>query len=97
MAHLKMLGPEWYTDKINRQTLVRIRLAKAAYSYECLNENLISDAEFDTLAREVDLSVDTRRPDLDDFFRKEFSPDTGMWIYKHPDLDIIRRLVENSN
>lgn len=85
-----------YNPVVDRQTWVRIKLAKAAYAYEILNNPIMSDDEFDKLALEVDLSIDTRRPDLDEFFRKEFSSSTGMWIYKHPDLNRIKFLLDIS-
>lgn len=87
------VGKDWYTPEINYQTRIRIQLAKAAYAYEYSDQPIMTDAEFDTMARQVDLGVDTRRPDLDEFFRKEFSHSTGMWIHKHPDLDKIAALV----
>lgn len=63
----------------------RIMLSIWAYAYEFENKSLVSDAVFDSEARLVDTSIKTGR--LDDFFAKEFHPDTGMWIHKHPELD----------
>lgn len=82
-----------YSEEIDIQTRIRVKLTVAAYAYEILGESIMTDAEFDKLARKVDLSVDTRRPDLDEFFRKEFSPSTGMWIHKHPDLEILPEIL----
>lgn len=50
------------------------------------------DAVFDREALLVDLSVDTGRPDLDAWFRREFDPSTGMWIAKHPELNKVAAL-----
>ena len=83
-----------YTPEIDKQTRIRIQLSKAAYAYEFEDNPIMADAEFDKLAKEVDLSINTRRPDLDEFFRKEFSPSTGNWIHGHPDLDKIAWLVD---
>jgi hypothetical protein len=63
----------------------------AAYAYE-FDEPIMSDAEYDALARSVDLSKSTSRPDLDDWFCKNFSADTGMWIRNHPELQRIKAL-----
>lgn len=47
----------------------------------------MSDADFDAMSRLIDPKIDTGYPLLDEFFRKEFHPSTGMWIHKHPKLD----------
>lgn len=85
---------EWYTPEINRQIWVRIRLAVAAYAYEVENNPIISDSEFDDLAKEVDLSIDTRRVDMDEWFRENFLPHTGQWVWKHPEQGKLAYLVE---
>lgn len=77
------------------QTFVRIRLAIAAYAYEHHNLSIMSDTEFDTMSREVDTSIATTRPDLDQFFKEEFEPDTGMWIHEHPELAKIASLYQS--
>lgn len=76
----------------------RILLSLAAYSYEFLAELIMSDSQFDALAKAIDPSIDTGNPELDNFFKKEFSPSTGMWIYKHPELlkviELYRRILK---
>lgn len=74
------------------ETRRRIIVAVAAYAYEFENAPIMSDAEFDKLVKEIDTTIDTDRPDLDEWFRKNFETDTGMWIHKHPELDKIRGL-----
>jgi hypothetical protein len=75
----------------------RIRLAFAAYAYEIENESIISDAEFDALCLKINPEVSTveeyhckktrkRYEKIDRFWASEFSPDTGQWIHKHPEL-----------
>jgi len=81
-----------YSVEANSQTRLRIRLAVYAYAYEFMDDPLISDGDFDTLCKQIDLSIDTRRPDLDSFFRKNFNPSTGMWIRTHPELGGIKCL-----
>lgn len=58
-----------------------------AYAYEFQDDSLVSDAVFDQTCLEIDLSIDTDRPDLDEWFRKEFFPDSGMWVRSFPELD----------
>jgi hypothetical protein len=69
----------------------RIRLSVAAYAYEYYDDSIMSDAEFDALALEVDVEVSTGFRKLDSFFKKHFQPDTGLWIRFHPD----RKGLEN--
>lgn len=64
----------------------RILLSVAAYSYEVLNEPLMSDADFDAECLRVDLSVATGNAEMDSWFRKHFEPCTGMWVRLHPNL-----------
>lgn len=89
--------------KYNKEVRTRIRLSVAAYAYEVLNESIMSDADFDALAKSVDLSIDTGNELLDNFFREHFDPSTGVWVLKHPEKSkllelckLIRRSDENS-
>ena len=81
----------------------RIRLAIAAYAYEFDSNSIMSDAEFDELCRKIDPEVSTieqrnspeeirRYTKLDKFWRDEFSPITGQWIHKHPELKRVRQI-----
>lgn len=65
----------------------RIQVALWAYAYEVMNKSLVTDAVFDAACLAIDTSVSTGNDVMDKFFREEFTPDTGMWIYKHPELD----------
>lgn len=56
---------------------------------------MVPDHIFDREACLVDLSIDTGRPDLDNWFRANFSPDTGMWIRNHPELGKIKGLYKH--
>lgn len=78
----------WGSD-VERERRNRIRLSIAAYAYECEDNPVMTDAEFDQLARSIDPRMDTDNPVMDAFFRSSFSPDTGMWIREHPQLDRI--------
>lgn len=81
-----------YNKTVDYQTKIRILLAVAAYSYEYVSVSIIGDGDFDSLSKLVDLTVDTRRPDLDKYFRENFHPDTGMWIHKHPEKEKLKEL-----
>jgi len=76
------------------ETRNRIKLSVAAYAYEFKDNPIMSDADFDELASKIDTSVSTTNPRLDYFFAKNFQPDTGMWIHKHPELGKIEYLYE---
>jgi hypothetical protein len=90
IKHLATLG---YTPEIDRETRNRIRLSLAAYTYEYLDQVIMTDGEFDKLCGEIDLSVNTRRPDLDIWFRKNFDSSTGQWIHNHPELGRIAEIA----
>jgi hypothetical protein len=77
----------------SEQIRIRIKLSVAAYAYEKLNTEIMSDGDYDKLSREVDLSVKTGSW-LDAWFEKNYSPDTGQWINKHPDLKGIANIYE---
>lgn len=67
------------------ETRLRIRLSVAAWAYEVHADPLMSDAEFDDLSLRVDLSKATSRPDMDEWFRQNFVPHSGVWVRSHPD------------
>lgn len=70
----------------------RIRVAVAAYAYEFESDQVMSDAEYDELARSIDPRVETGHEVLDEFFRTDFSPVTGQWVHAHPERDKLRDL-----
>ncbi len=70
----------------------RITVSVAAYAYEIMNDSIISDFAFDTLAEQINPKLGTCHPDLDIFFLTQFSPMTGMWIRQHPELEGIERI-----
>lgn len=75
----------------NRQ---RLFLAVAAYAYEYMDVALMSDEDFDKECRAVNLDQATAYPHWDAWWRKHFTPDTGMWIRSHPDPAGLRAYVE---
>lgn len=83
-----------YTPEASAQRRLRIRLSAAAYAYEFLSLIMMSDEEFDRDCRLVKPEIDTGHPVLDEFFRTEFSPDTGMWIHRHPELYLVEQYTK---
>ena len=80
---------------INQEIKNRIRLSVAAYAYEYKDDPIMSDTEFDELAKKIDVSEKTGNRKLDNFFKKHFAPDTGMWIHKHPERSKLEYIYEN--
>jgi len=65
---------------------LRIRVALWAFAYELRSDSLVDDATFDAAARAIDLTIATGRPDLDAWFRENFDPSTGSWVWRHPEV-----------
>jgi len=72
----------------------RIRLSVAAYAYEYHDDSIMSDSAFDSLSLLIDTSVSTGNTKLDNFFKKHFEPDTGLWVRKHPELSGLERVYQ---
>lgn len=79
-------------SRVEQERRNRIRLAVYAYAYELRDESLVTDHEFDQLARIIDPTVTTGNAALDHFFATRFTPDSGMWIHQHPDIDGIANI-----
>lgn len=78
------------------ETRRRILLAIWAYAYEFHNHSIVSDSVFDLESYQVNLQMQTNRPDLDFWFVCNFHPCTGMWIHKHPELSRIATLYKEN-
>tara|TARA_E500000331_G_C16740189_1_gene490586 strand:+ start:96 stop:371 length:276 start_codon:yes stop_codon:yes gene_type:complete len=79
---------------INPEIRNRIRLSVAAYAYEYRDDAIMSDAEFDELALKIKPEEKTGNRKMDNFFKKQFQPDTGMWIHTHPEIEKLRNIYE---
>lgn len=77
---------------ICQETRRRIRLAVAAHAYEVHADPIMSDAEFDALALEIDLGRSTANSDMDDWFAANFDPSTAIWVRRHPDIAGLERI-----
>jgi len=82
-------------EGVNQEIRNRIRLSVAAYAYEYKDDPVMSDASFDELSRQIDITVKTGNRKLDNFFKKHFEPDTGMWIRKHPERNKLDHIYRN--
>lgn len=84
-------GPAGLTEKVRRN---RIRLAVAAWAYENDKRPTMSDAEYDRLSVTVDTQrrIATGNSRLDNFFRRQFDPSTGLWVHKHPNKAGLERI-----
>ena len=71
--------------EINQEIKNRIKLSIAAYAYEYKDDPIMSDDEFDSLAKSINPNEKTGNRKLDNFFKNHFATDTGMWIHKHPE------------
>lgn len=67
----------------------RIVVALAAWAYERYADPIMTDAQFDVLARSIRPEMDTGHAVMDAFFRTQFNSSTGQWIYKHPELHLL--------
>ena len=83
----------WGND-IEREIRRRITLSVAAFAYEIRDDAFMSDHEFDRLAESINPRQGTCHPLLDEFFAHEFSPMTGLWIHRHPELVGIERIFD---
>ena len=80
--------------EINQEIRNRIRLSVAAYAYEYMDDPIMSDTDFDKLALKINPNEKTGNRKLDNFFKKHFMPDTGMWIHKHPEKEKLKYIYK---
>lgn len=82
---------EWGTGAAGLTELVRhdrIKVAVAAWAYENNYKPIMTDRQYDQLSERVYLerNIATGNYRLDRFFQKNFDPNTGLWVRKHPDI-----------
>ena len=68
----------------------RIKLSVAAYAYEFLGDSIMTDHQYDELSLEINPNEKTGNEKMDNFFKTQFEPCTGMWIRKHPEIKRLR-------
>lgn len=78
--------------EVEKQRRIRILLSLYAYAYEFKARSIVSDAEYDNLALQVDTSISTGNRKLDNFFKKQYLSHTGQWIHKHPEKNKLEAL-----
>lgn len=64
----------------------RIKVSVAAWAYENNRKPIMSDSKYDKLSDKVDKErrIATGNSRLDNFFKRHFDKDTGLWVHKHP-------------
>lgn len=77
---------------IQKEIKRRTSVALWAYAYEFKSDSLVSDQLFDKTCREINLEISTGNTIMDEWFKKEFTPCTGMWVYRHPNLDKLEEI-----
>lgn len=82
------------TVDFNREIRNRIRISVAAYAYEVHNDPVMSDFEFDDLARKIMPIIPTGNAVMDQFFAAHFQPHTGVWVRFHPDTQGLERIYK---
>lgn len=84
-------GPAGLIEKVRRN---RIILAVAAWAYENSHRHTMTDAEYDQLSETVEAQrrIATGNSRMDNFFRRQFDPSTGLWVHKHPNKAGLERI-----
>lgn len=82
-------------DGICVETWVRIRVSIYALAYEYYNVSLVSDEKYDFLASTVNLTNTTKRPDLDEWFINNYSPDTSIWVWNRPEINQLHYILKH--
>ena len=79
---------------INQEIRNRIKLSIAAYAYEFLGKSIMTDHEYDELSLKINPNEKTGNDMMDEFFKTQFQPDTGMWIRSHPEIKKLEYLYK---
>lgn len=80
--------------RVEKEIQNRELVAIWAYAYEILNESIVPDSVFDQTCLTIDTALETGDLELDLWFRNNFDPCTGQWIWKHPHLEQIKNKAE---
>lgn len=78
------MGTKYKQTPLEAEKQRRICVAVWAYAYEYLSASIVSDAKFDAVCREIDLTQATDNAVMDIWFCENFNPSTGSWVGKHP-------------
>lgn len=69
----------------------RVVITWWAFCYEVKDDPRVTDNEYDHMARAVDLSVDCGDGDIEEWFKTNFLPHSGIWVLNHPELDRLEK------
>lgn len=92
-ADTKSDDRRFYEPEVCDERRRRIRISLAALAYERYDSPIISDGEFDALCHAIIPTMETGHEKIDAFFRTVFSPSTGSWIHRHPEIERINNLL----
>lgn len=85
--------PPYVQSDVEVERMRRIRVAAWAYAYEVESTSIVDDTTYDQEARLICPEIATGHAVLDEFFRTEFAPSTGMWVHKHPEKHKLPRIT----
>ena len=84
----------WNPTPRDKERRRRMQVSLWAYAYEVHSDSMVSDEVFDKVSLEIDVSTPTGNTLLDNFFKEHFDPDTGIWIYEHPEEEKLEDLYQ---
>lgn len=85
---------KFFEVQFNEEKRRRICVSVWAWAYEKHSDSIVSDAKFDEVCKQIDVSVSTGNDIMDIFFKNEFSSHTGQWVHKHPEKDKLEALYQ---
>ena len=84
-------GAAGLTERVRHN---RIKIAVAAWAYENNLRPPLSDQDYDALSLTVEAErrIATGNSRMDNFFRRHFDPNTGLWVHQHPNKDRLEQI-----
>jgi len=87
MRERLMSKPTRKTKVQQKQYMLRTTVAYMAFLYEIKFDSPMPDLEWDALALKVDVTQSSGDIELDKWYKENYDPNTGSWIYSHPHKD----------
>lgn len=78
-------GVERYEIERDRRNVISV----ATFASEIADTPIWRPSQWSYHAEKIDREIGTGHPVLDEFFRYQFSPMSGVWIHEHPELATI--------
>ena len=83
--------PTRKTKVQQKQYMLRTTVAYMAFLYEIKYDSPMLDCEWDALALRVNVNQSCGDLELDKWYKENYDPCTGSWIYSHPHLKDFER------